>query len=60
MGQTKNLINTGRLKMSSTVVIYLDFECDGDNINDSDVYSYLNELMENKSLDWEIGESFFL
>ena len=45
--------------MSSTVVIYLDFECDGDNVNDSDVYNYLNELMENKSLAWEIGDSFW-
>ena len=43
--------------MSSTVVIYLDFECDGDNVNESDVYNYLNELMENKSLAWEIGDT---
>ena len=53
MKQGKNLVNTGRLKMSSTVVIYLDFE--RDDIDDIDVYEYLNELMENNDLDWEIG-----
>ena len=37
--------------MSKTVVIYLDFE--DDDISDADVYNYLNELMENKCLDWE-------
>ena len=42
-----------RLKMSSTVVIYLDFE--RDDIDDIDVYEYLNELMDNNDLDWEIG-----
>ena len=42
--------------MSKTVVIYLDFE-DGDDISDADVYNYLNELMENKCLDWEVGET---
>jgi len=41
--------------MSSTVVIYLDFE--RDDIDDIDVYEYLNELMENDNLDWEIGVS---
>ena len=53
MKQDRNLVNTGRLKVSSTVVIYLDFE--RDDIDDIDVYEYLNELMENNDLDWEIG-----
>ena len=39
--------------MSSTVVIYLDF--DHDDIDDVEVYNYLNELMDNNILDWEIG-----
>ena len=39
--------------MSSTVVIYLDFE--RDDIDDIDVHEYLNELMENNDLNWEIG-----
>ena len=39
--------------MSKTVVIYLDFE--DDDISDADVYEYLNELMDNNDLDWEIG-----
>ena len=39
--------------MSSTVVIYLDFE--RDDIDDIDVYEYLNELMENNDLNWQIG-----
>ena len=39
--------------MSKTVVIYLDFE--DDDISDGDVYNYLNELMDNNDLDWEIG-----
>mgnify|MGYP004385879863 CR=1 FL=1 len=47
------VLNLGRLKVSSTVVIYLDF--DRDDIDDIDVYEYLNELMENNNLDWEIG-----
>ena len=42
-----------KIQMSSTVVIYLDFE--RDDIDDIDVYEYLNELMENNNLDWEIG-----
>ena len=45
--------------MSKTVVIYLDFE-HGDppyEITDSCVYNYLNELMENKCLDWEFAET---
>ena len=41
--------------MSKTVVIYLDFE--DDDISDAKVYNYLNELMENECLDWEIGET---
>ncbi len=39
--------------MSKTVVIYLDFE--RDDIDEIDVYEYLNELMENNDLNWEIG-----
>ena len=39
--------------MSSTVVIYLDFE--GDDVDEIDVYEYLNELMEDNNLNWEIG-----
>ena len=38
--------------MSKTVVIYLDF--DRDDIDEIDVYEYLNELMENNDLNWEI------
>jgi len=48
--------------MSKTVVIYLDFE--DDDIDDRrkpspsrvEVYNYLNELMENECLDWEIKD----
>ena len=47
------LITYMEMKMSSTVVIYLDFE--RDDIDDIDVYEYLNELMDNNDLDWEIG-----
>ena len=39
--------------MSSTVVIYLDFE--RDDVDEIDVYEYLNELMEDNNLNWEIG-----
>ena len=39
--------------MGSTVVIYLDFE--RDDIDEIDVYEYLNELMEDNNLNWEIG-----
>ena len=39
--------------MSKTVVIYLDFE--RDDIDEIDVYEYLNELMEDNNLNWEIG-----
>tara|TARA_R110000823_G_scaffold315568_1_gene448177 strand:- start:621 stop:794 length:174 start_codon:yes stop_codon:yes gene_type:complete len=50
------------MKMSKTVVIYLDFE--DDDIDDRrkpspsrvEVYNYLNELMENECLDWEIKD----
>ena len=38
--------------MSKTVVIYLDFE--DNDIDDVDVYNYLNELMENECLSWEV------
>jgi hypothetical protein len=41
--------------MAKTVVIYLDF--DHDDVDDAEVYNYLNELIENKCLDWEIGET---
>ena len=40
--------------MAKTIVIELDFE--RDDINDSDVYTYLNELMENYMLYWEVKE----
>jgi len=40
--------------MSKTVVIHLDF--DHDDIDDVEVYNYLNELMENKCLGWEIED----
>lgn len=40
--------------MSKTVVIYLDFE--DNDIDDVDVYNYLNELMENECLNWEIND----
>ncbi len=40
--------------MSKTVVIYLDFE--DNDIDDVDVYNYLNELMENECLSWEIND----
>ena len=39
--------------MSSTVVIYLDFE--RDDVDEIDVYEYLNELMEDNNLNWETG-----
>ena len=39
--------------MSSTVVIHLDFE--RDDVDEIDVYEYLNELMEDNNLNWEIG-----
>ena len=39
--------------MSSTVVIYLDFE--RDDVDEIDVYEYLNELMEDNNLNWEIS-----
>ena len=39
--------------MSSTVVIYLDFE--RDDVDEIDVYEYLNELMEDNNLNCEIG-----
>ena len=39
--------------MSSTVVIYLDFE--RVDVDEIDVYEYLNELMEDNNLNWEIG-----
>jgi len=38
--------------MSKKVVIFLDFE--HDDITNDDVYKYLNELMENNTLDWEL------
>jgi hypothetical protein len=41
----------GRLKMSKTVAIYLEF--DHDDVDDAEVYNYLNELMENGILNWE-------
>jgi len=37
--------------MSKTVVIELDFTY---TPNEEDVYVYLKELMEDRSLDWEI------
>ena len=40
--------------MSKTVVIYLDFE--DNDIDDVDVYNYLNELMEDESLSWEVED----
>lgn len=40
--------------MSKTVVIYLDFE--DNDIDDVDVYNYLNELMENECLSWEVED----
>lgn len=44
--------------MSKTVVIYLDFEdiANGDEIDDAEVYNYLYELMEDKSLSWEVED----
>ena len=38
--------------MSKTVVIHLEFE--NDDVDDADVYNYLNELMENKCLGYEV------
>jgi hypothetical protein len=47
-------LTTGFEQMSKTVVIYLDFE--DNDIDDVDVYNYLNELMENECLSWEIDD----
>ena len=41
--------------MSKRVIIELQF--DYDTVEDSDVYEYLHQLMENKCLDWEFGET---
>jgi len=37
--------------MAKTVAIYLEF--DHDDVDDAEVYNYLNELMENGILNWE-------
>ena len=36
--------------MSKTVIIELDFGYD--DVHESDIYNYLNELMEQDCLDW--------
>ena len=41
--------------MSKRVIIELEF--DYDTVTCFDVYEYLYELMENKCLDWEFGET---
>ena len=38
--------------MAKTVAIYLEF--DHDDVGDAEVYNYLNELMENGILNWEM------
>lgn len=40
--------------MAKTIVIELRF--DRDDIQDDDVYTYLNEMMENYMLYWEVKE----
>ena len=44
--------------MSKRVIIELEFE--NNEVCNEDVYNYLNELMENNSLDWEFGETHSL
>jgi hypothetical protein len=44
----------GTEQMATTVIIELDFETD--DVSDADVYTYLDELMENEYLSWEIKE----
>ena len=39
-------------QMPRTVAIYLEF--DHDDVDDAEVYNYLNELMENGILNWEM------
>ena len=41
--------------MPRTVAIYLEF--DHDDVDDAEVYNYLNELMENGILNWEIADA---
>jgi len=38
--------------MPKKVVIHLEF--DRDDVDDAEVYNYLNELMENGILNWEM------
>ena len=40
--------------MPKKVVIHLEF--DHDDVDDAEVYNYLNELMENGILNWEIED----
>jgi len=54
LGQSMLSIFQGVMTMSKTVVIYLDFE--DNDIDDVDVYNYLNELMEDESLSWEVED----
>jgi hypothetical protein len=37
-----------------TIIIELDFE--SDDVNDSDVISYLNELIDQDCLSWEVKQ----
>jgi hypothetical protein len=43
-----------RTKMTVKVIIELEFD---DKPNDADVYNYLNELMDNDCLSYEIKEN---
>jgi hypothetical protein len=43
-----------RTKMTVKVIIELEFD---DKPNDADVYNYLNELMDNDCLSYEIKET---
>ena len=40
---------------SKRVIIELEF--DHDDVDDTEVYNYLKELMDNECLDWEFGET---
>tara|TARA_Y100000401_G_C8292173_1_gene209332 strand:- start:276 stop:416 length:141 start_codon:yes stop_codon:yes gene_type:complete len=37
--------------------VFIELEFEADEVSDEDVYNYLNELMENNCLDWQILKS---
>ena len=36
--------------------VFIELEFETDEVSEADVYNYLNELMENDCLDWNISE----